>query len=72
MKPERDRVYYSGEVRGDERNYNWAISMNWQDGYLTINQHEKGRITESVLLSPKQVEALIAFNTDPVAESKAA
>lgn len=52
--------YYSDKIEGARGNYNLPAEYDLTDGYLGINQ--KGdAATDRVLLSPKQVKALIEF-----------
>lgn len=69
MKPEKDRTYYSPQVKGDDRNYRWDSSFDYTDGYIGINQTSNGKL-ERILLLPAQVKSLIAFATDPVANQQ--
>lgn len=51
---------YSRKVEGDAANYHNACTFDLTDGYLGITEVQPGRKTiERVLLSPKQVDALI-------------
>ena len=56
-----DEIEYSAEIPGNTGNYEWPIRMDETDGYLGINQMKDNRVTDRVLLSRPQVEALIAF-----------
>lgn len=58
---------YSEEIEGARGNYDWPVRFDVTDGYIGITQthepeapHEQ-RTIERVLLSPKQVEALLDF-----------
>jgi hypothetical protein len=53
-------TYYSLKIDGAAGNYNWPVSFDFTDGFLGINQC-KDRCNDRVLLSPRQVEELIAF-----------
>lgn len=62
----KNRIYYSEQVDGDERNFNWPVVMDWQDGYLGVSQYdESGRLTDRVLLSPAQANNALRFNNNP-------
>lgn len=55
-------IQYSEKVKGDSENYDWAIKMDSDGGYLGVTQYdENGKIKERVLLCPSQVEALLKF-----------
>ena len=57
-----DQIHYSKNIPGDSGNYDWAVSFDFSQGYVGINQIQNGNKAEDrVLLSAKQVEALIAF-----------
>jgi len=68
MKPERGISYYSHDIKGERGNYEWSARFDFTDGYVGINQD--GNETQRVLLSPKQVKALIAFINNPVGLQK--
>jgi hypothetical protein len=58
---EKGRTYYSEEITGDRRNYHWPVRFDTTDGFLRITQSDEGRVKDCVLLSPKQVQAMIEF-----------
>jgi hypothetical protein len=51
---------YSDRIRGSAGNYNWPVVFSETDGYVNIMQAQD-KDTDSVLLSPAQVNALLAF-----------
>ena len=58
---EKDEIRYSDKIKGDSGNYNWQIRLDADRGYLGITQWIDGGEIERVLLSPKQLDALLAF-----------
>ena len=54
-------IQYSEKVKGDNENYNWAIKMDSDGGYLGVTQYRDDKDFERVLLCPSQVEALLKF-----------
>jgi hypothetical protein len=51
---------YSEEIPGSRGNYDWGVRFDRHNGYLGINQwNDEG--LERILLSPKQVKALLEF-----------
>lgn len=57
-----ERTHYSDEIKGERRNYNWTATFDWTTGgFLGITQKDGGDVKDRVLLSPKQVEELLAF-----------
>jgi hypothetical protein len=58
-KPDPELIYYSPDIKGDERNHNWAARFDFSNRYIGINQHS----TEfnRVLLSPAQVKSPDCF-----------
>ena len=53
---------YSQEVPGDEHNHGFICRFDVTDGYVGISQSDDGkRWSDRVLLSPKQLRALIRF-----------
>ena len=57
-----DTIRYSKDVQGDRRNYRWPVRFSISTGgYLGINQTSGSNSIERVLLSPKQVKALLRF-----------
>lgn len=57
----KDDTVYSDEIKGTRSNYHWPVRFELSGGYLGISQTKDDRSIERVLLSPKQVKALIAF-----------
>lgn len=53
---EKDRTYYSDEIKGTRGNHDLPAKFDLTDGYLGITQ-----TGDRVLLSPKQVKALTEF-----------
>lgn len=51
---------YGERIPGAPANFGLAVRFDRTDGYVGISQYDDGTI-ERVLLSPKQVEALLAF-----------
>lgn len=70
VKPERDRIYFSGKVRGERRNFNHAVRFDFQDGFVGIIQYEGESVADRVLLSPAQFKVLEKFYNDPVRNDK--
>jgi hypothetical protein len=67
---ETDITTYSEKIPGDKRNYEWAVRFDntgpadyaHEPGYIGITQFDEGGAAkERVLLSPKQMQALIEF-----------
>lgn len=57
-----DRTYYSDEIAGERGNYKWSVRYDVTDnGYLGITQKDGTEVKDRVLLSPKQVDELLAF-----------
>ncbi|KKN39248.1 hypothetical protein LCGC14_0745310 [marine sediment metagenome] len=58
-----DITRYSDTIPGTEGNYTWPVRFDkTTGGYLGITQeHDGGEPSERVLLSRRQVSALIAF-----------
>lgn len=52
---------YSKEVPGCKGNYGWTAQFDITDGFLRIVQKDGPDIKEAVLLSPRQVKAMLAF-----------
>lgn len=67
-KPDPELVYYSLEIEGDKRNFNWSARFDYHGGYVGIGQEHEVNVFERVLLSPNQVKALIQFISNPNAE----
>jgi hypothetical protein len=57
----RGDTTYSDEVPGARGNYGWPATFDLTDGYLGITQFEGDTVKDRVLLSPRQVAALVAF-----------
>ena len=55
------RTRYSEDIKGDQGNFNWSACFDLTGGYLGISQSQGGELKDRVLLSPKQVEELVAF-----------
>jgi hypothetical protein len=57
----QETTHYSRDINGEFRNYHWSVRFDITDRYLGISQtHDDGTV-ERVLLSPKQVTAMLAF-----------
>jgi hypothetical protein len=52
---------YGVKIEGIPQNYSWAVSFDITDGLVGISQCQGEAGTDRVLLSPTQVEELIAF-----------
>ena len=52
---------YSDEIPGARGNYKWPARFDLTDGFLGISQSENGKVKDRVLLSPQQVQEMIAF-----------
>lgn len=64
---DRERIDYSPTLPGERGNYDWPVRFDMGGtGYLGISQFEDtdGGTKDRVLLSPKQVKALLAFVGD--------
>lgn len=61
MARRKDITYYSDKVEGSNGNYHWPCKFDITNGYLGITSYEDEGSVERVLLSPKQVAALIRF-----------
>lgn len=59
-KPSRGEIIYSEDIGGDLRNHRLPVKFDWSDGYFGITQKE-GKTIDRVLLSPRQIRALIEF-----------
>jgi len=66
-----DVMSYSDKIPGDKHNYKWAVRFDntgpadyvHEPGYIGVTQFdEEGNLKERVLLSPKQMDALIKFS----------
>jgi hypothetical protein len=55
---------YSKKIPGTVGNYGWSVRYAKTDGYVLVYQ-EKEYVTEAVLLSPAQLDKLIAFASPP-------
>ncbi len=57
-----DDTKYSDKIDGDRGNYGWPVRFDKTGrGYLGITQFDGETVKDRVLLSPKQVKALITF-----------
>ncbi len=61
MSTADDQTYYSGTVGGDPAGNQGCAYDITNDGYLGIIQTKEAGLPARVLLSPKQVGALMAF-----------
>ncbi len=52
---------YGKEIRGARGNYYWSVRFDAIDGFIGICQYENGDLKDRILLSPKQVDELMAF-----------
>ena len=52
---------YSGVVNGDAQNHKLPVRFDVTDGYVGISQYDGTLVADRVLLSPKQVQALVQF-----------
>lgn len=54
---------YSEPIPGTKGNYNWSVRFDSNRGYLGISQTREADVggSQRILLSPKQVKALLAF-----------
>ena len=57
----RGRTEYSERVEGNRGNHNFGARFDMSDGYLGITQFDGDAIPDRVLLSPRQVQELLAF-----------
>lgn len=57
----KGETVYSETVEGRRGNYHWPAKFDLADGYLGVTQKKNDLPMERVLLSPKQVKALLAF-----------
>lgn len=55
------RTYYSERINGARGNHNLQVRFDISDGHLGITQFEGETVTDRVLLSPAQVQALLDF-----------
>ena len=59
---ENYEIRYSGMIAGNAGNYKLAVRFDEGCGYVGINQLDgNGRLSDRILLSPAQVQALISF-----------
>jgi len=60
---DKDRADYSDTFNGERGNYHWPVRFDMSGtGYLGVTQFTaNGSPKERVLLSPRQVKALLAF-----------
>lgn len=54
-------IEYSDKVQGDAQNFNQSVKFDKQEGYIGIIQYDGDAVRDRVLLSPKQLKALISF-----------
>ena len=57
----KNEVEYSEKIEGTRGNYRWPVTLDYQDGFVGIDQWDGDEIKDRVLLSPVQVKALISF-----------
>lgn len=55
------QTHYSDKIKGERGNYNWPVLYDMTDGFLRISQSDGDKVKDCVLLSPKQVKALVDF-----------
>lgn len=63
----REVTDYSKRIAGDAGNHRRGAQFDVTDGYVGITAFEGRTVDARVLLSPKQMQALVAF----IAEAKA-
>ncbi len=59
-----ETTIYSLKIEGEPPNYNWPVSFDITDGFVGIDQYKdyaERRTIDRVLLSPTQMQELIAF-----------
>lgn len=56
-----DEIKYTEKLKGDDGNYDWVARLDLDRGYLGVTQWVDNGKIERVLLSPAQVDALLAF-----------
>lgn len=56
-----DEIKYTDKLKGDDGNYGWVARFDLDRGYLGVTQWTDNGKIEHVLLSPAQVDALLAF-----------
>jgi hypothetical protein len=58
-----NKIRYSKDVPGETGNYLWPVKFDEARGFVGISQrhNEEGGVIDRVLLSPKQVRALLTF-----------
>ncbi len=54
-------IEYSEKIPGAKGNYGWPVRYDLTDGYLGISQYTGEAPMDHVLLSPRQVLALVEF-----------
>lgn len=52
---------YSDSVKGDKGNHNQDARFDLSGGYLGVTQWDGDKVTDRVLLTPKQVTEMAAF-----------
>jgi hypothetical protein len=55
------RTVYSEKIEGARGNYHLPARFDLTGGYLGISQFDNAAIKDRVLLSPRQLKALLAF-----------
>lgn len=55
------KIIYSDRIPGTDGNYNWAVRYDKDGGFVGISQTKDDGTIERVLLSPRQVKALLKF-----------
>lgn len=61
MASSTGRTHYSEKLKGARGNCNLQARFDVTDGYLGITQFEGEAVTDRVLLSPEQAQALFDF-----------
>ena len=57
--PAKGETWYGDKLNGDEGNFNMPVRFDVTDKYVGIVQFEEtGKVTERILLTPKQAKAL--------------
>ena len=65
-------IKYTEKLKGDDGNYDWPARFDLDRGYLGVTQWVDNGKIECVLLSPAQVDALLAFLQANKASSRTA
>lgn len=59
---ETGNIYYSERFKGNARNYNLSVGVDWQDGFVRLTQQDRwGKTVDIVLLSPLQWKCVRKF-----------